>query len=176
MGQPFWKPLVLTTRLPKCWLVRTWQRKDFCTVRICTVCGGCYQDLISLPSIPADMSKVQDDEVGDGTTSVTVLAAELLRVGLPSQILIKFSSSQMFCVVLANHVILACNQQCLSQKMLKSQDRFWTFRKLSSWLPRRSTLRRSSLAGGRPPKLPVRLWKQQQWTMGKYSIFTTCFL
>ncbi|XP_016390658.1 T-complex protein 1 subunit beta [Sinocyclocheilus rhinocerous] len=27
-----------------------------------------------------DMSKVQDDEVGDGTTSVTVLAAELLRV------------------------------------------------------------------------------------------------
>lgn len=30
----------------------------------------------------ADMSKVQDDEVGDGTTSVTVLAAELLRVKL----------------------------------------------------------------------------------------------
>lgn len=31
------------------------------------------------------MSKVQDDEVGDGTTSVTVLAAELLRVKiLPS--------------------------------------------------------------------------------------------
>lgn len=29
-----------------------------------------------------DMSKVQDDEVGDGTTSVTVLAAELLRVRL----------------------------------------------------------------------------------------------
>lgn len=28
----------------------------------------------------SDMSKVQDDEVGDGTTSVTVLAAELLRV------------------------------------------------------------------------------------------------
>ena len=27
-----------------------------------------------------DMSWVQDDEVGDGTTSVTVLAAELLRV------------------------------------------------------------------------------------------------
>ena len=26
-----------------------------------------------------DMSKVQDDEVGDGTTSVTVLASELLR-------------------------------------------------------------------------------------------------
>lgn len=26
------------------------------------------------------MSRVQDDEVGDGTTSVTVLAAELLRV------------------------------------------------------------------------------------------------
>lgn len=26
-----------------------------------------------------DMSKVQDDEVGDGTTSVTVLASELLK-------------------------------------------------------------------------------------------------
>ncbi|TPP61981.1 T-complex protein 1 subunit beta [Fasciola gigantica] len=30
--------------------------------------------------ILVEMSKVQDDEVGDGTTSVTVLAAELLRV------------------------------------------------------------------------------------------------
>ena len=27
-----------------------------------------------------DISKVQDDEVGDGTTSVVVLASELLRV------------------------------------------------------------------------------------------------
>lgn len=27
-----------------------------------------------------EISKVQDDEVGDGTTSVTVLACELLRV------------------------------------------------------------------------------------------------
>lgn len=27
----------------------------------------------------ADLSKVQDDEVGDGTTSVAVLAGELLR-------------------------------------------------------------------------------------------------
>lgn len=31
----------------------------------------------------SDISKVQDDEVGDGTTSVTVLAAELLRVKTP---------------------------------------------------------------------------------------------
>lgn len=29
--------------------------------------------------IIADISKVQDDEVGDGTTSVVVLAGELLR-------------------------------------------------------------------------------------------------
>jgi T-complex protein 1 subunit beta len=29
--------------------------------------------------IVVNISKVQDDEVGDGTTSVTVLAAELLR-------------------------------------------------------------------------------------------------
>ena len=33
----------------------------------------------------ADISKVQDDEVGDGTTSVVVLACELLRVGLKHQ-------------------------------------------------------------------------------------------
>jgi chaperonin GroEL (HSP60 family) len=30
-----------------------------------------------------DISKVQDDEVGDGTTSVVVLASELLRVNIP---------------------------------------------------------------------------------------------
>ena len=30
--------------------------------------------------IRTDISKVQDDEVGDGTTSVVVLASELLRV------------------------------------------------------------------------------------------------
>ncbi|KFO24748.1 T-complex protein 1 subunit beta [Fukomys damarensis] len=34
-----------------------------------------------------DMSRVQDDEVGDGTTSVTVLAAELLRVRAAEQLL-----------------------------------------------------------------------------------------
>lgn len=34
--------------------------------------------LFGLHSI--DISKVQDDEVGDGTTSVVVLASELLRV------------------------------------------------------------------------------------------------
>ena len=32
------------------------------------------------PSPPTDISKVQDDEVGDGTTSVVVLASELLKV------------------------------------------------------------------------------------------------
>ena len=31
-------------------------------------------------SVVVDISKVQDDVVGDGTTSVVVLAAELLRV------------------------------------------------------------------------------------------------
>ena len=31
-----------------------------------------------------EISKVQDDEVGDGTTSVTILACELLKVSLLS--------------------------------------------------------------------------------------------
>ena len=34
--------------------------------------------LIYCPSI-SEMSKVQDDEVGDGTTSVAILASELLK-------------------------------------------------------------------------------------------------
>lgn len=37
--------------------------------------------LVSKYHINTDISKVQDDEVGDGTTSVCVLAAELLREG-----------------------------------------------------------------------------------------------
>lgn len=32
-----------------------------------------------IPSLCTDISRVQDDEVGDGTTSVVVLAGELLR-------------------------------------------------------------------------------------------------
>jgi chaperonin GroEL (HSP60 family) len=35
---------------------------------------------IHLQLLFIDISKVQDDEVGDGTTSVVVLASELLRV------------------------------------------------------------------------------------------------
>jgi hypothetical protein len=34
---------------------------------------------IPLPAPRTDISKTQDDEVGDGTTSVVVLAGELLR-------------------------------------------------------------------------------------------------
>lgn len=41
--------------------------------------------------VHADMSKVQDDEVGDGTTSVTVLAAELLRV---RHLTVKYTTQQ----------------------------------------------------------------------------------
>lgn len=34
---------------------------------------------MQMPLVGADISRVQDDEVGDGTTSVVVLAGELLR-------------------------------------------------------------------------------------------------
>ena len=37
-----------------------------------------FHPFLSRP-LPPDISKVQDDEVGDGTTSVVVLAGELLR-------------------------------------------------------------------------------------------------
>lgn len=45
------------------------------------------------------MSKVQDDEVGDGTTSVTVLAAELLRVNAVTywSVLLCFPLSNLRC-------------------------------------------------------------------------------
>ncbi len=37
-------------------------------------------------SLSLDISLVQDDEVGDGTTSVTVLACELLKVGVVTSV------------------------------------------------------------------------------------------
>lgn len=46
------------------------------------------------------MSRVQDDEVGDGTTSVTVLAAELLRVRLSEQVWLHFINCFFTTVVL----------------------------------------------------------------------------
>lgn len=53
-----------------------------------------------------DMSKVQDDEVGDGTTSVTVLAAELLRVKLHG-LNVKIVSSPACCSFLTRAVCSA---------------------------------------------------------------------
>ena len=41
--------------------------------------ANAYRPSMSMPPMGADISRVQDDEVGDGTTSVVVLAGELLR-------------------------------------------------------------------------------------------------
>ena len=52
---------------------------------VAKVLVGKYQNLLKLNPMNhslIDISKVQDDEVGDGTTSVVVLASELLRVCL----------------------------------------------------------------------------------------------
>ena len=43
----------------------------------------CDLSIVNLLKNQIDISKVQDDEVGDGTTSVVVLASELLRVTMP---------------------------------------------------------------------------------------------
>lgn len=59
---------VWTIRWPKCSLVGALESFSPSDVRICAW---------------IDISKVQDDEVGDGTTSVVVLASELLRVNRP---------------------------------------------------------------------------------------------
>ena len=48
----------------------SYMMQHFCT-SICSADGVTF--------IAADISRVQDDEVGDGTTSVVVLAGELLR-------------------------------------------------------------------------------------------------
>ena len=49
-------------------------------LRLPTLCASPHSPPpFSLARHPPDISKVQDDEVGDGTTSVVVLAGELLR-------------------------------------------------------------------------------------------------
>jgi hypothetical protein len=53
--------------------------KIFCLMVIDSSCPV-HEQFIFIPSCCSDISKVQDDEVGDGTTSVVVLACELLKV------------------------------------------------------------------------------------------------
>lgn len=90
----------------------------------------------------ADMSKVQDDEVGDGTTSVTVLAAELLRVSSPTwRWPVSWNRSLTFALT------------CLRRRSFSS--------------PGRSTLRPSSRAGGRPLRWRERLWGRRLSTTGE---------
>ena len=50
----------------------------------------CFVFVCVCVCVCADISKVQDDEVGDGTTSVVVLACELLKVTTPYQLLMTF--------------------------------------------------------------------------------------
>lgn len=53
--------------------------------------------------ILVDMSRVQDEEVGDGTTSVTVLAAELLREAEKLIDRSKASSTNYYCWLAYGH-------------------------------------------------------------------------
>ncbi len=48
-------------------------------MRNCGRLECCLKQAIAPFYLLTDISKVQDDEVGDGTTSVVVLAGELLR-------------------------------------------------------------------------------------------------
>ena len=61
---------------------KKWQkcncRKTYFKKHILIKLGTKYK--LKLNFISTELAKVQDQEVGDGTTSVTVLAAELLRV------------------------------------------------------------------------------------------------
>ena len=50
---------------------------DLITIQLCIMYRQCIYEI---NDIFTELAKVQDNEVGDGTTSVTVLAAELLRV------------------------------------------------------------------------------------------------
>ena len=84
----------------------------------------------------SDISMVQDDEVGDGTTSVTVLACELLKV-IRRKRELKLTVDFVF--------PLSC-------------------RKRRSWSLTRSTLRRSLVGGGRRWTALGRLWWSQQKT------------
>lgn len=61
-------------RLPACRhkAVSICNRAAVALSALCQLCKATF-------SLCADISRVQDDEVGDGTTSVVVLAGELLR-------------------------------------------------------------------------------------------------
>lgn len=58
----------------------------------------------------SDISKVQDDEVGDGTTSVVVLAGELLR---EAEKLVNMKIHPM--------TIIAGNYRCLGDNVLSNK-------------------------------------------------------
>ena len=66
---------------------------------------GFVNELLSV----VEISKVQDDEVGDGTTSVTVLACELLRV---STCIFYFKSTNFVCVLIIR-IPSAVTEQCI---------------------------------------------------------------
>lgn len=133
MARPSSKPSASITPPPKFWLVsgRADRRGGRSAGRFVPVTQRVFSDL----------SKVQDDEVGDGTTSVTVLAAELLRV-----------KRRLFCLPLgpAHSVTPPVSSN----------------RRRSFWCPGRSTPRPSSPAGGRPRRRRGTRCGRRPWTTG----------
>jgi hypothetical protein len=61
-----------------------------------------YLSQLFVDHISIDISKVQDDEIGDGTTSVVVLASELLRVYFLFFFILYYLSLKFIIIIIGN--------------------------------------------------------------------------
>jgi len=93
-----------------------------------------------------ELAELQDSEVGDGTTSVVIIAAELLKRGVelvksgihPTTIMtgfrtalkeaVKFIKSSLMVSIndLSDHIVLSAAKTSMASKLLSADDEFWS--------------------------------------------------
>ena len=93
-----------------------------------------------------ELAELQDSEVGDGTTSVVIIVAELLKRGVelvksgihPTTIMtgfrtalkeaVKFIKSSLMVSIndLSDHIVLSAAKTSMASKLLSADDEFWS--------------------------------------------------
>ena len=93
-----------------------------------------------------ELAELQDSEVGDGTTSVVIIAAELLKRGVelvksgihPTTIMtgfrtalkeaVKFIKSSLMVSIndLSDHIVFSAAKTSMASKLLSADDEFWS--------------------------------------------------